>query len=69
MSNYQIGAFEALQWAWYMLREYRDQPRGVYEARKTIQDVLLNMGQGDKVDFQEQMQNSAVPMLLSPVKG
>jgi len=69
MSNYQIGAFEALQWAWHMLREYRDQPRGVYEARKAIQDVLLNMGQGDKVDFQEQLQNSAVPILLSPAKG
>ena len=62
MSNYQIGAFEALQWAWYMLREYRDQPGGVHEARKAIQDVLLNMGKGDKVDFQEQLQDSAVPI-------
>ena len=51
MSNYEIGAFEALQWAWHMLREYRDQPRGVYEGRKAIQDVLLNMGKGDQVDF------------------
>ena len=47
MSNYEIGAFEALQWAWHMLREYSDQPGGVYEARKAIQDVLLNMGKGD----------------------
>lgn len=62
MSNYQIGAFEALQWAWHMLREYRDQPEGVYEGRKAIQDVLMNMGKGDQVDFQEQLQNSAVPI-------
>jgi hypothetical protein len=61
MSNYQIGAFEALQWAWHMLRNYKDQPSGVDEARKAIQDVLLNMGKGDQVDFQEQIQNSAVP--------
>ena len=62
MSNYQIGAFEALQWAWHMLREYRDQPEGVYEGRKAIQDVLMNMGKGDQVDFQEQLQNSAGPI-------
>jgi hypothetical protein len=61
MSNYQIGAFEALQWAWHMLRNYKDQPSGVDEARKAIQDVLLNMGKGDQVDFQEQIQSSAVP--------
>jgi len=68
MSNYQIGAFEALQWAWHMLREYRDQPGGVYEGRKAIQDVLLNMGKGDQVDFQEQLQDSAVPIRFSPAK-
>ena len=61
MSNYQIGAFEALQWAWHMLRNYKDQPSGVDEARKAIQDVLLNMGKGDQVDFLEQIQSSAVP--------
>jgi hypothetical protein len=60
MSNYKIGAFEALQWAWHMLREYRNQPRGVEEARNAIQDVLLNMGKGDQVDFLKQLQNSAV---------
>ena len=62
MSNYQIGAFEALQWAWRMLRDYRDQPEGVYEARKAIHDVLLNMGKGDQLDFEEQLQSSAFPI-------
>jgi hypothetical protein len=61
ISNYQIGAFEALQWAWHMLRNFKDQPSGVDEARKAIQDVLQNMGKGDQVDFQEQIQCSAVP--------
>jgi hypothetical protein len=44
-----------------MLRNFKDQPSGVDEARKAIQDVLQNMGKGDQVDFQEQIQCSAVP--------
>jgi hypothetical protein len=45
-----------------MLREYRNQPRGVEEARKAIQDVLLNIGKDDQVDFLKQLQNSVVPI-------
>ncbi len=54
MTNYQIGAFEALQWAWYMMKEYKDSPRGIAEARKEIQEVLQDMGEGNLVDFQSQ---------------
>ena len=61
MSNYEIGAFEALHWAWHILREYKDTPSGIDEARKVTQDVLLNMGKEDQVDFQEQIQRPAVP--------
>ena len=53
VSNYQIGAYEALEWAWHMLRSYRDQPGGVEEARKAIQQTLMNMGKGDAVNFRE----------------
>jgi hypothetical protein len=53
VSNYKIGAFEALQWAWYLLRSYRDRPSGVEEARKAIQEVLADMGKGAEVDFRE----------------
>ena len=53
MSNYQIGAFEALEWAWYMLRTLQSKPDGVEDARRIIQDVLSSMGRGDDVDFSE----------------
>ncbi|MFB0558856.1 MAG: hypothetical protein ACETVY_07055 [Candidatus Bathyarchaeia archaeon] len=51
MSGYRVGAFEALEWTWYMLRSYRGRPSGIDEARRAIQDVLMNMGRGDEVDF------------------
>lgn len=54
MSNYQIGAFEALQWAWHMLRGYRNKPSGVDEARMAIQAVLADMGKGTEVNFLEE---------------
>jgi hypothetical protein len=53
MSNYQIGAFEALEWAWHMLRTQKDNPEGVEDARRIIKDVLSDMGKGDNVDFRE----------------
>ena len=61
MSKYQIGAFEALRWAWYMLRDYRDQPSGVDDARQTIQEVLADMGKGTEVNFMEEMSSAALP--------
>jgi hypothetical protein len=53
MSNYQIGAFEALEWAWHMLRTLKDSPEGVEDARRVIKDVLSDMGEGNHVDFYE----------------
>jgi hypothetical protein len=53
MSNYEIGAFEALEWAWYMLRNYKNNPQGVDEARKEILQILNNMGKGYEVNFKE----------------
>jgi hypothetical protein len=61
VSNYQIGAFEALRWVWYMLRDFRDQPSGVDEARRTIQEVLADMGRGTEVNFREEMSSAALP--------
>jgi len=55
LSNYQVGAFEALEWTWHMLRGYRGQPRGVDEARRIIQEVLSKMGEGTSVDFEEKI--------------
>ena len=55
MSNYSIGAFEALEWAWHMLRGYRGRPRGLDEARRLIQEILSSMGDGTKIDFDEKL--------------
>ncbi len=53
MSSYRVGAFEALEWAWHMLRGFRDRPRGVEEARRAIQEVLADMGKGQDMDFEK----------------
>jgi len=57
-----MGAFEALQWAWHMLRNYKDSPGGVDDARQAIQQVLANMGRGDEVNFREETPNTALPL-------
>ena len=59
--NYQIGAFEALQWAWHMLRDYRDKPSGVEEARHAIENILADMGRGAEVNFREETSRAALP--------
>lgn len=61
MSNYRVGAYEALEWAWHMLRSYRDRPGGVEEARRTIQEMLANIGKGDEVDFGDIIPHVRVP--------
>ena len=53
MSNYQVGAFEALEWAWHMLRTLKDNSEDVDDARKVIQNVLSDMGRGINVNFRE----------------
>ncbi|MBC8497707.1 hypothetical protein H8D40_01860 [Candidatus Bathyarchaeota archaeon] len=53
VSDYQIGAFEALEWAWHMLRTQKDNPEGVEDARRIIKDVLSDMGEGNHVKFGE----------------
>jgi hypothetical protein len=51
MSNYEIGAFEALEWAWNLLRV---QGGGdVQEATVRIQEMLFTLGSGNPVNFQQ----------------
>ena len=57
MSNYEIGAFEALEWAWHMLRTLKESPEGVEDARRVIKNVLSDMGKGNNVDFREFQEN------------
>lgn len=55
MSNYQLGAFEALQWTWHILRNYKHKKKGVEEARQLILEMLLNMGKGAQLNFDEKI--------------
>lgn len=55
MSKYQIGAFDALQWAWYMLRNYKDHPTGIDGARSAIEEVLKGMGKGNAMNFRDKI--------------
>jgi hypothetical protein len=52
MSNYQTGAFDALEWAWHMLHSL-DKKTGVDEARRMILETLSRMGEGARVNFIE----------------
>ena len=53
MSDYQIGAFEALEWVWHILREYDDQPNGIGAARNVIREKLFVLGKGNKIQFKD----------------
>ena len=51
MSNYEIGAFEALEWAWNLLRVQGS--CDVQEATVRIQEMLFTLGSGNPVNFQQ----------------
>ena len=53
MSGYKVGAFEALEWAWHMLRGCKGKPGGLDDARLAIQMVLSEMGRGEEVKFRD----------------
>jgi len=49
VSDYEVGAFEALEWAWNLLRV---QSGDAQEATVLIQEALFALGSGNAVDFQ-----------------
>ena len=51
MSTYEVGAFEALEWAWNLLRVNDDV--NIEDAAKHIQDMLMKLSDGTPVDFQQ----------------
>jgi hypothetical protein len=53
MSTYEIGAFEALEWAWKVLRTQENV--GEVEAVRRIKDMLFQLGSGNPVDFKQQI--------------
>lgn len=53
MASYENGAYEALQWAWHILREYDNQSNGIEDARNAIREKLSMLGNGDKIQFKD----------------
>lgn len=51
MSTYEIGAFEALEWAWNVLRTEDTENKA--EATIQIRDMLFKLGSGTQVDFKQ----------------
>jgi hypothetical protein len=51
LSTYEVGAFEALEWAWNLLRVKSD--ANVEDATKHIQEMLFTLGSGAQVNFQQ----------------
>ena len=51
MSTYEIGAFEALEWAWNVLRTENSDDKA--EATTQIREMLFKLGSGTQVDFKQ----------------
>jgi hypothetical protein len=52
MSTYEIGAFEALEWAWNILRTQENIEN---DAAGRIKEMLFQLGSGNPVDFKQQI--------------
>ena len=53
MSSYEIGAFEALEWVWHILRTQKEHKSSLDETTKQIQNTLSIIGHGKNVDFKK----------------
>jgi len=48
MASYESGAYEALHWAWLMLKNVKEEPDSITKARQEIKAKLSHIGnQGD----------------------
>jgi hypothetical protein len=55
VSSYQMGAFEALEWTWHLLKAQKERSGSVDEAYSTVQELLAKVGKGGDVDFHEEI--------------
>lgn len=60
MSNYEVGAFEALEWAWNLLR-VQGGASNINEATVRIQEALFALGSGSQVDFRRKTSDLRSP--------
>ena len=50
-----MGAFEALEWAWHLLRTQKEHSGSVDEAYSTVQELLSKVGKGGDIDFRKEI--------------
>ncbi len=55
VSSYQMGAFEALEWTWRMLKAQKERRGSVDEAYTTVQELLAKVGKGGDIDFRKEI--------------
>jgi hypothetical protein len=55
VSSYQMGAFEALEWAWRLLKTQKEHSGSVDEAYSSVQELLAKVGKGGHVDFRKEI--------------
>ncbi len=55
VSSYQMGAFEALEWAWHVLKTQKEHSGSVDDAYTTVQELLAKVGKGGDVDFRKEI--------------
>ena len=53
VSSYEMGAFDALEWVWHMLRS--DKSLSPDDAYRRVQEVLASMGAGGAVNFRQRI--------------
>ena len=56
ISNYDVGAFEALEWAWNLLRTQKG-VGSLDEAVNSIQEMLYMIGNGNQVNFRQKIKD------------
>jgi hypothetical protein len=54
MASYEIGAYEALHWAWAMLNNIHDDSDAIIDARKEIKQKLSHLGHNGDTEFLRQ---------------
>lgn len=50
-----MGVFEALEWAWHLLRVQKEHSGSVDEAFSNVEDLLAKVGKGGDVDFRKEI--------------
>jgi len=50
-----MGAFEALEWVWHVLRTEKEPSGSIEDAYHRVQDALASMGRGNDINFKQKI--------------